>query len=47
MPGVIPELVDIGPRVEGAGLQSLREEVRVLLQRRNAGFPGSKFFERY
>ena len=40
MPGTIPELSDIGPQLEGQGLQDLREEVRVLLNRRTNHFPG-------
>ena len=40
MPGSIPELEEIGPQLEGEGLRSLREEVRRLLNRRNASFPG-------
>jgi len=41
MPGSIPELSDLGPQLEGQGLQDLREEVRVLLNRRTNHFPGS------
>jgi len=41
MPGSIPELDEIGPRLEGAGLLSLQEEVRRLLGRRTAAFPGT------
>ena len=40
MPGSIPELSELGPQLEGQGLQSLREEVRVLLNRRTNHFPG-------
>ena len=41
MPGSIPELQEIGPQLEGGGLFSLREEVRRLLGRRHATFPGT------
>jgi len=40
MPGSIPELSEIGPQLEGQALQELREEVRVLLNRRTNHFPG-------
>ena len=42
MPAVIPELDEIGPRLEADGLFSLRTEVAQLLQRRTLAFPGSE-----
>ena len=44
MPGAIPELSEIGPQLEGEGLHSLREEVRILLERRQSTFPGTNLF---
>ena len=41
MPGSIPKLDEIGPQLEGRGLQSLREEVGQRLGRRNSSFPGT------
>ena len=40
MPAAIPELDEIGPKVEAEGLLSLRKEVAQLLQRRTLAFPG-------
>jgi mRNA guanylyltransferase len=42
MPGIIPELSELGPQLEGAGLYGLREEVQHLLNRRNPSFPGAQ-----
>jgi len=41
MPSAIPELSDLGPKLEGDGLHSLREEVSKLLDRRTLAFPGT------
>jgi len=40
MPGSIPELSEIGPKVSGDGEHSLKDEVRNLLNRRTTSFPG-------
>ena len=43
MPGAIPELDELGPKVvDPRALYSLREEMRTLLERDKASFPGAQ-----
>ena len=43
MPGAIPELDELGPRVvDRDALNSLRDEVRILLRRDRPSFPGAQ-----